>query len=61
MRSCGAPNRDRTLLTVQVGVRVSGSERTKNGGIGRPAGKSSPSRMVEATGSIEAEASSVAR
>src|SRR5699024_7730436 len=24
MRSCGAPNRDRTLLTVQVGVRVSG-------------------------------------
>ena len=61
MRSCGAPNRDRTVLTVQVGVRVSGSERAESGGIGRSDGKSSPSRMVEAIGSIEAAASSVAR
>jgi len=49
------------VLTVQVGVRVSGSERAESGGIGRSDGKSSPSRMVEAIGSIEAAASSVAR
>lgn len=58
MGSRGASNRGRMVLTVQVGVQFSGSKHTESGGIGRSDGKGSPSRMVEATGSIEAEASS---